>query len=91
MDQEKTITVVNKARHQATLADYELAQEDYRRKLHEQEISKSRAARQAALSGQDPRETLAELHALLARSDISAEDRSMLERHLRHAQARTAS
>jgi hypothetical protein len=31
--EDKTITIVNRAKVQTTLADYELAQEEYRRKL----------------------------------------------------------
>ena len=72
---DKTITVVNRAKSQATAADYELAQEDYRRKL-------LKAEEQKRLNHSDPA-TIKELKALLARTDISAEDRAMLERRLK--------
>ena len=74
--EDKTITIVNRAKAQATLADYELAQEDYRRKLLKAEVEQR-------LNHSDPA-TILELQQLLARSDLTAEDRAMLERRLKH-------
>ena len=74
--EDKTITIVNRAKAQATLADYELAQEDYRRKMVKAEVEQR-------LNHADPA-TIAELQQLLARSDLTAEDREMLERRLKH-------
>lgn len=73
---DKTITIVNRAKVQTTMADYELAQEDYRRKLLKAEVEQR-------LNHGDPA-TIAELQQLLARSDLTAEDRVMLERRLKH-------
>jgi hypothetical protein len=74
--EDKTITIVNRAKVQTTLADYELAQEDYRRKL-------LKAEAEHRLNLDDPA-TVVELQQLLARSDLDQEDREMLERRLMH-------
>jgi hypothetical protein len=73
--EDKTITIVNRAKSQETLADYELAQEDYRRKIVKAELEQR-------LNHADPA-TIKELQQLLARSDLTAEDREMLERRLK--------
>ena len=73
--EDKTITIVHKAKSQVTLADYELAQEDYSRKL-------LRAEAEGRLNLADPA-TMAELKQLLARPDLSAADRALLERRLK--------
>jgi hypothetical protein len=72
---DKTITIVHKAKSQVTLADYELAQEDYNRKLLQ-------ADAEGRLNFADPA-TVAELKQLLARTDLSAEDRALLERRVK--------
>ncbi len=57
--EDKTITIVNRAKVQTTLADYELAQEEYRRKL-------LKAKQEARLNLTDPA-TIAELSQLTAK------------------------
>lgn len=74
--EDKTITIVNRAKAQVTMADYELAQEDYRRKLLKAEVEQR-------LNHADPA-TIKELQQLLARSDLTPEDRTMLEKRLNH-------
>lgn len=76
MELDKTITIVNQAISQETWADYQLAQEDYRRKV-------IKAESEHRLNHADPA-TILELQQLLARSDITQEDRDMLERRLMH-------
>ena len=60
-DEDKTITIVNRAKVQTTLADYELAQEEYRRKL-------LKAKAEERLNLNDPA-TVAELSQLIAKPD----------------------
>jgi len=84
MEDDQPITIVNMAKVQYTQADYELAQEEYRRK------TAARAAAQKAdladgtrlASKADTASIISQLGKLLARSDISAADRAMLERRL---------
>lgn len=84
--EDDPITIVNMAKVQATLADYELAQEEYRRKVAARAAAKTAGAAGPDNSRQtpkaDPASNINQINKLLARSDISAEDRTMLERRL---------
>ncbi|MDB5804285.1 MAG: hypothetical protein JWN73_1607 [Betaproteobacteria bacterium] len=87
--EDDPITIVNMAKAQATLADYELAQEEYRRKVAARAAAKAAGtpspddSRQTPKAPrQDPAANISQINKLLARSDISAEDRAMLERRL---------
>jgi hypothetical protein len=86
MDDDQPITIVNMAKSQYTLADYELAQEEYRRKTAAREAAKAaRAAGPGAArhtSKADAASNISQIGQLLARSDISPEDRAMLERRM---------
>jgi hypothetical protein len=85
-DDDQPITVVNRAKTQSTLADYELAQEEYRRKTQAREEAKrARAAGQPAAAKPDAASTVSQIEQLLRRSDITADDRAMLERRLHEA------
>jgi len=86
-DDDQPITVVNRAKAQSTLADYELAQEEYRRKTEAREEAKrTRAAGQpAATETPDAAATVSQIKQLLRRTDITTDDRAMLERRLHEA------
>jgi hypothetical protein len=88
-DDDQPITVVNRAKAQYTLADYELAQEEYRRKTQAREEAKrAHAAVQPAATATakpDAASSASQIKQLLLRSDISADDRAMLERRLHEA------
>jgi hypothetical protein len=86
-DDDQPITVVNRAKAQYTLADYELAQEEYRRKTQARDESRRlRGTSQLAAAAQpDAAATVDQIKQLLLRSDISDEDRTTLERRLHEA------
>jgi hypothetical protein len=86
-DDDQPITVVNRAKAQYTLADYELAQEEYRRKTQAREESRRLRAtgHSAAEAKPDAAATVDQIKQLLLRADISDEDRTTLERRLHEA------
>ncbi len=124
MEEDKTITIVNKAKSQMTYADYELAQENFRRKTELREVTQRQATgdaasrpapipapRRAAAATSAPRHvaapapaprhavaadadarskaaaTIRQLHQLLVRTDLTEEDRAMLENRLKLEEA----
>jgi hypothetical protein len=91
-DDDQPITIVNRAKSQYTYADYELAQEEYRRKTLAREQARSADAQADTTQPAKPRgaDDVAQIKQLLAHPDITAEDRAMLERALDEATMKQA-
>jgi hypothetical protein len=89
MRDEDGITIVNHAKDQWTLADYELAQEEYQRKkamvraAREGGAQPARASTASSIAARmDRADNIRQLKELLAQPGMSQEDRNTLERRL---------
>jgi hypothetical protein len=83
-DDDQPITVINRAKAQYTQADYELAQEEFRRKTQarEQSLRLRSIGQSAAAAAPDAASSVSQIKQLLLQPNISDEDRTTLERRL---------